>query len=62
MIANAVIYYNTALLSRIYAQKQAAGDTAAIEILRRISPCRLAAAHQPVRKVRVHAARPGRRS
>ncbi len=37
LIANAVIYYNTALLSRIYAQKQAAGDVAAIEILRHIS-------------------------
>jgi TnpA family transposase len=38
LIANAVIYYNTALLSRIYAQKKAVGDVAAIDILRRISP------------------------
>ena len=38
LIANAVIYYSTALLSRIYAQKQAVGDAAAIEILKRISP------------------------
>ena len=35
---NAVIYHNTALLSRIYAQKQAAGDVEALEILRHISP------------------------
>lgn len=38
LIANAVIYYNTALLSRIYEQKQAAGDVEALEILRHISP------------------------
>jgi len=38
LIANAVIYYNTALLSRIYEQKQAAGDVEALEILRPISP------------------------
>jgi TnpA family transposase len=38
LIANAVIYYNTALLSRIYARKQAAGDLEALEILRHISP------------------------
>ncbi|ESQ12286.1 MAG TPA: hypothetical protein DDY14_17745 [Chromatiaceae bacterium] len=38
LIANAVIYYNTALLSRIYAQKQAAGDLEALEIRRHISP------------------------
>lgn len=38
LIANAVIFYNTALLSRIYEQKLTAGDTAAIEILRGISP------------------------
>ncbi len=37
-IANAVIDYNTALLSRIYENKLAAGDVAAIELLRRISP------------------------
>ena len=28
LIANAVIYYNTALFSRVYAQKQGAGDRA----------------------------------
>ena len=38
LIANAVIHYNTAPLSRIHARKQAAGDLAAIEILRHISP------------------------
>ena len=38
LIANAVIYYNTALLSRIYAQKKVAGDEAAINILKHISP------------------------
>jgi len=38
LIANAVIYYNTALLSRIYAQKQSAGDMAAIDILKHVSP------------------------
>ena len=38
LVANAIIYYNTALLSRIYAQKKALGDVAAIDILRHISP------------------------
>jgi TnpA family transposase len=38
LIANAVIYYNTALLSRIYARKQTAGNVEALEILRHISP------------------------
>lgn len=38
LIANAIIYYNTALLSRIYDQKLAAGDQAAIDILNDISP------------------------
>jgi TnpA family transposase len=38
LIANAVIYYNTALLSRIYAQKKSAGDVTAIDILKHISP------------------------
>lgn len=38
LIANAIIYYNTELLSKIYAQKLAAGDHAAIEVLRRVSP------------------------
>lgn len=38
LIANAVIFYNTALLSKIYEQKLAAGDDAAIQILRGISP------------------------
>jgi len=38
LIANAVIVYNTALLSKIYAHKLSAGDQAAIEILRGISP------------------------
>lgn len=38
LIANAIIYYNTALISKVYAQKLAAGDEAAIDILRSISP------------------------
>lgn len=38
LIANAVIYYNTALLSRIYENKLAEGDVAAIELLKRVSP------------------------
>ena len=38
LIANAIIYYNTALLSRIYDQKLAVGDQAAIAILKDMSP------------------------
>lgn len=38
LIANAIIYYNTLLLSRVYAQKQAEGDLEAIRILQGISP------------------------
>lgn len=38
LIANAVIFYNTALLSKVYEQKLAAGDQAAINALRGISP------------------------
>lgn len=38
LIANAIILYNTALLSKVYAQKVAAGDQEAITILRGISP------------------------
>ena len=38
LIANAVIYYNTALLSRVYEQKQAAGDQAAMATIRDMSP------------------------
>ena len=38
LIANAVIYYNTALLSRVYAQKQGAGDQAAMDIIKGVSP------------------------
>ena len=38
LIADAIIYYNTAPVSQIYAQKKAVGDVAAIDILRRISP------------------------
>ena len=38
LIANAVIYYNTALLSRVYAHKRAAGDQQALAILAGISP------------------------
>ena len=38
LIANAVIYYNTALLSRVYEHKRAAGDQQALAILSGISP------------------------
>ncbi|CAM5552914.1 Tn3 family transposase ISShfr9 [Rhodanobacter lindaniclasticus] len=38
LIANAIIFYNTALLSKVYAQKVAAGDQEAIAFLRGISP------------------------
>ena len=38
LIANAIIYYNTLILSRIYEQKLAAGDEEAIKILRKTSP------------------------
>lgn len=38
LIANAVIYYNTLVLSRVYEQKLRTGDEEAIEIMRRISP------------------------
>lgn len=38
LIANAVIYYNTVLLSRVYEQKQAAGDQAAMAAIRGMSP------------------------
>jgi hypothetical protein len=38
LIANAVIYYNTALLSRVYEHKRAAGDQQALAILAGISP------------------------
>ena len=38
LIANAIIYYNTLLLSRVYQQKQAAGDHAAVKIIQGISP------------------------
>ena len=38
LIANAIIYYNTLLLSRVYEQKLATGDLEAIKILKGISP------------------------
>lgn len=38
LIANAIIFYNTALLSKIYDQKRAVHDEAAIDILRGTSP------------------------
>lgn len=38
LIANAIIYYNTALLSKVYEQKQAAGDEEAVAVLRGVSP------------------------
>ena len=38
LIANAIIYYNTLILSRVYEQKLAAGDEEAVKILRKTSP------------------------
>lgn len=38
LIANAVIYYNTALLSRVYEGKRADDDYEAIEIIKGVSP------------------------
>ena len=38
LIANAVIYYNTALLSKVYVQKVAAGDPVAIAFIQGLSP------------------------
>ena len=38
LIANAIIYYNTLLLSRVHEQKVAAGDLEAIKILKSTSP------------------------
>lgn len=38
LIANAIIYYNTLILSRVYDQKLAVSDEEAIKILRGISP------------------------
>jgi len=38
LIANAIIFYNTALLSKVYEQKRVAGDEKAIEVLRGVSP------------------------
>ena len=38
LITNAIIYYNTALLSRVYEQKQAAQDQAAMQAIQGMSP------------------------
>jgi TnpA family transposase len=38
LIANAIIYYNTVLLSRVYEQKLAADDKEALSTLKNISP------------------------
>jgi Tn3 transposase DDE domain len=38
LIANAIIYYNTLLLSRVYEQKVAAGDWEAVQFLKSTSP------------------------
>jgi TnpA family transposase len=38
LITNAIIYYNTVLLSRVYEQKQAAGDQAAMSLIEGVSP------------------------
>ena len=38
LITNAIIYYNTVLISRVFEQKQAAGDQTAMDVLRGMSP------------------------
>ena len=38
LIANAVIYYNTAISSRVLERKQAAGDNETVEVLKGLSP------------------------
>ena len=38
LITNAVIYYNTALLSRVYEQKQAINDQTAMDAIQGMSP------------------------
>ena len=38
LITNAVIYYNTALLSRVYEQKQAVNDQTAMDAIQGMSP------------------------
>ena len=38
LITNSVIYYNTALLSRVYEQKQKMGDQTAMDIVKGMSP------------------------
>lgn len=38
LITNAIIYYNTVLLSRVYEQKQAAGDQAALFLIEGVFP------------------------
>lgn len=38
LITNAIIYYKTALLSKVYEQKRAAGEEEAIKVLRGVSP------------------------
>lgn len=38
LIANAIIHYNTALLSRVYEQKRATGDDAAMALIAGMSP------------------------
>ena len=38
LITNAIIYYNMALLSQVYAHKSAANDQQAMELIRGIAP------------------------
>ncbi len=38
LVANAIIYYNTSLLSKVYEQKSTAGDDEAIKVLQGVSP------------------------
>ncbi len=38
LIANAIIHYNTALLSRVYEQKRAASDDVAMALIAGMSP------------------------
>ena len=38
MLTNCIIYYNASILSRLLTSKEAAGDTAGVELLTQLSP------------------------
>ncbi|SFO42635.1 Tn3 transposase DDE domain-containing protein [Nitrosospira briensis] len=41
LIANAIIYYNSAILSHLLTKCEASGNTKAVELITRISPAAL---------------------